>query len=61
VEIGWGLRLPAVHGSKVHDEITWNPARLQQGELTPYQRPSNHAGGLEGGMTNGEPLVVRVP
>jgi chorismate synthase len=59
VEIGLGFEASRLPGSKVHDEIAWYPARLQQGELTSYRRPTNHAGGLEGGMTNGEPLVVR--
>jgi len=59
VEIGLGFEAARRPGSKVHDEIAWNPARLQQGELISYQRPTNHAGGLEGGMTNGEPLVLR--
>jgi chorismate synthase len=59
VEIGLGFEAARRPGSKVHDEIAWYPARLQEGELTSYRRPTNHAGGLEGGMTNGEPLVVR--
>jgi len=59
VEIGLGFEASRLPGSRVHDEIAWSPARLQQGELTSYRRPTNHAGGLEGGMTNGEPLVVR--
>jgi chorismate synthase len=59
VEIGLGFEAARRPGSKVHDEIAWYPARLQEGELTSYRRPTNHAGGLEGGMTNSEPLVVR--
>ena len=59
VEVGMGFEVARRPGSQVHDEILWQPSRLQQEELTPYQRPTNHAGGLEGGMTNGEPLVVR--
>jgi chorismate synthase len=51
VEIGAGFALAALPGSKAHDEI-----RLAQGELS---RPTNRAGGLEGGMTNGEPVVLR--
>jgi chorismate synthase len=41
----------------VHDEITLAPGRARAGNV---RRASNRAGGLEGGMTTGEPLVVRV-
>ncbi len=53
VEIGNGFHSAASWGSAVHDEIFHTAARG-------YYRVSNHAGGLEGGMTNGEPVVVRV-
>lgn len=59
VEVGLGFEAARRPGSQVHDEITYNPAVLEQGATTAYVRPTNHAGGLEGGMTNGEPLVVR--
>jgi chorismate synthase len=49
VEIGLGFEAARRFGSQVHDEI-------QAG----YTRASNNAGGLEGGMTTGAPLVVRV-
>jgi len=52
VEFGDGFALAAVTGSLAHDEIFHNQARG-------YHRFTNHAGGLEGGMTNGEALVVR--
>ena len=39
-------------GSKVMDEITWN-------QTNGYQRASNHLGGFDGGMTNGEQIIVR--
>lgn len=52
VEFGDGFAAAARPGSTVHDPITFEPGRG-------IVRPSNHAGGLEGGMTNGEPLVVR--
>ncbi len=52
VEIGDGYRLANVPGSEAHDEIMYN------GEKGFY-RETNHAGGLEGGVTNGQPLVVR--
>ena len=51
-EIGDGFRLAGVPGSMAHDEILFDPARG-------FVRPTNRAGGLEGGMTNGEQLVVR--
>ncbi len=51
-EIGDGWRNATVPGSAVHDAIVGSPAER-------YQRASNRSGGLEGGMTNGEELVVR--
>jgi chorismate synthase len=52
VSIGDGFDLAGVPGSEAHDEIFYTPERG-------YFRESNHAGGLEGGMTTGEPLIVR--
>ncbi len=52
VEIGMGFGVAARPGSTVHDEIFHD-------ESTGFSRSSNNAGGLEGGMTNGEPVVVR--
>lgn len=52
VELGEGWSAARKFGSEVHDAIG-----LRAGEL---ERASNRAGGLEGGITNGEPLVVRV-
>jgi len=57
VEIGMGFQAARVHGSEVHDEISPAPGRTRAGNV---QRATNNAGGLEGGMTTGEPLVVRV-
>ncbi len=53
VEIGSGVTNAAAFGSNVHDAIGYDPAQKR------FTRASNHAGGLEGGMTNGEDLVVR--
>jgi chorismate synthase len=55
VEIGGGFTVAAGLGSRAHDVI------LPPGDWdgSPWRRASNHAGGLEGGMTNGEPVVVR--
>lgn len=51
VEIGEGVENAQRFGSKVHDEITF--------ENDKFKRTSNRAGGLEGGITNGEELRVR--
>ncbi|MBP1933448.1 chorismate synthase [Ammoniphilus resinae] len=52
VEIGIGFEAAAKPGSQVHDEIIWT-------EETGFSRRTNRAGGLEGGMTTGMPIVVR--
>ena len=52
VEIGIGFEAAHRPGSEVHDEILWN-------EENGYTRRTNNAGGLEGGMTTGMPIVVR--
>jgi chorismate synthase len=52
VEIGDGYRLAERGGSEAHDEILYHEERG-------FYRETNHAGGLEGGVTNGQPLVVR--
>ncbi|MBC8102640.1 MAG: chorismate synthase [Cytophagales bacterium] len=52
VEIGMGFAAAETPGSQVHDEFS-------PGGPTGVQRLSNRAGGTEGGITNGEPLVVR--
>lgn len=52
VEIGLGFDVANLPGSKVHDEILWSNERG-------YYRATNNAGGIEGGMTNGEPLIVK--
>jgi chorismate synthase len=51
VELGEGFALAGVRGSKAHDEIF----RDERG----YYRQTNRAGGLEAGVSNGEPVVVR--
>ena len=57
VEIGMGFQTARVTGADVHDEIEMAPGRVRTGNV---RRKTNRAGGLEGGMTTGEPLVVRV-
>ncbi len=54
VEIGIGFVSGTLTGSKVHDAIYYDDSEAQ------YFRSRNHAGGLEGGISNGMPLVVRV-
>ncbi len=58
VEFGLGFETARRPGSAVHDEIFYD-ASLRDTPTLGYQRGSNNAGGLEGGMTNGQPLVVR--
>jgi chorismate synthase len=58
VEIGLGFEAARRPGSKVHDEIIFDPSQKNSPNLG-YVRPTNNAGGLEGGMTNGKPVVVR--
>lgn len=53
VEIGTGVESARAMGSSVHDAIGYDRKRQR------FTRRSNHAGGLEGGMTNGEDVVVR--
>jgi len=57
VEIGLGFQAAGLRGSEVHDEIDADADRRLAGG---YRRRRNSAGGLEGGTTTGEPLVVRV-
>ena len=58
VEIGLGFETARRPGSKVHDEIFFDAAGKETAALG-FRRGSNNAGGLEGGMTNGMPVVVR--
>jgi chorismate synthase len=53
VEIGDGFANALLRGSAVHDELLHDEARG-------YWRETNRAGGIEGGMSNGEPIVVRI-
>ncbi len=52
VSVGEAWEVAALPGSESHDEIFWSEERG-------YHRESNRAGGVEGGMSNGEALVVR--
>ena len=52
IEIGEGLTSGAKFGSEIHDEIGWDGKK--------YTRFSNNAGGIEGGMSNGMPITVKM-
>lgn len=58
VEVGLGFGCAVRPGSQVHDELDYDPAQRQTVSLG-FSRRTNNAGGLEGGMTNGMPIVVR--
>lgn len=57
VEMGMGFEAARRTGAEVHDEIEPAPNQPRSGNV---RRRTNRAGGLEGGMTTGEPLVLRV-
>lgn len=52
VEIGAGFNCANLPGSQIHDEIYYDSSRG-------YYRQTNNAGGIEGGITNGEPIIIR--
>ena len=58
VEIGLGFEAARRRGSQVHDAIGYDKGD-KHGPSLGYVRPTNNAGGLEAGMTNGQPLVIR--
>jgi chorismate synthase len=67
VEIGLGVEAARRPGSQVHDPIdpSREPGRVREAPLggdlrAGFRRPTNNAGGLEGGITTGEPVVLRV-
>ena len=53
VEIGDGFEVAGVRGSEAHDPISWDAVNNK------YVRDGHRSGGTEGGMTTGEPLIVR--
>lgn len=57
VEIGEGVQAARTFGSRVHDAIGY--VRGDGRKWTGFTRPSNHAGGIEGGISNGQDIVVR--
>jgi chorismate synthase len=58
VEIGLGFEAARRRGSQVHDPIQFDQSQRNSPNLG-FVRPTNNAGGLEAGMTNGQPLVIR--
>ena len=58
VEIGLGFEAARRRGSQVHDPILFDPGQVSTPTLG-FTRPTNNAGGLEAGMTNAQPIVVR--
>ena len=58
VEIGLGFEAARRPGSEVHDPIHYDPALADTPSLG-FTRPTNNAGGLEAGMTNAQPIVLR--
>lgn len=52
IEIGLGFKAAQLLGSQVHDELFYNNDRG-------FYRETNNSGGLEGGISNGEPLIIR--
>ena len=57
VEIGRGMVAAESFGSAVHDPIHYSAE--ETGKPTRFTRPQNNAGGIEGGVSNGEDIVVR--
>lgn len=58
VEVGLGFEASQLHGSEVHDEIFFDPKGDPRRKN--FYRRTNRAGGLEGGMTTGETVVLHV-
>ncbi len=59
VEIGLGIEAARRPGSRVMDPIRFEPDPPPDDRRFGFRRPTNNAGGIEGGTSNGEPIVVR--
>lgn len=59
VEVGLGFEAAKRPGSKVMDPIQYDPAHSVDDRRFGFRRPTNNAGGIEGGTSNGEPIVIR--
>jgi chorismate synthase len=59
VEIGLGIEAARRPGSRVMDPIRYEPEHPADDRRFGFRRPTNNAGGIEGGTSNGEPIIVR--
>ena len=59
VEVGLGCDVANKFGSEVHDEIFYEKSTKNKQLTGGFKRITNNAGGIEGGISNGEPIVVR--
>jgi chorismate synthase len=60
VEIGSGVQAASAFGSAVHDEIGYSrPDGIEGDSFAGFTRAHNNAGGIEGGVSNGEDVIVR--
>ncbi len=59
VEIGMGTEAARLPGSKVMDPIAYDQEHPADDRRHGFRRPTNNAGGIEGGTSNGEPIIVR--
>lgn len=59
VELGLGYSVSNKFGSEVHDEIFYDLPKRNRSLTGGFKRRTNNAGGIEGGISNGEPIVVR--
>ena len=59
VEIGLGFEAARRPGSKVMDPYRYEPDHPHEDRQFGFRRPTNNAGGIEGGTSNGEPIIIR--
>jgi chorismate synthase len=59
VEVGLGVEAARRPGSRVMDPVAYDPDHPADDRRYGFRRPTNNAGGIEGGTSNGEPIVVR--
>jgi chorismate synthase len=59
VEVGAGFDVARRPGSEVHDELHYDADRIKDKVPVGFYRMTNNAGGIEGGISNGEPVVLR--
>jgi chorismate synthase len=59
VEIGLGIEAARRPGSGVMDPVEFDPGHAPDDPRFGFRRPTNNAGGIEGGTSNGEPIIVR--